>query len=108
MKVYISGKISGENPEEVALKFRSAEGAIRKMGHEPVSPLNNGLPDDASWEDHMAADIAMLLRCQAIYLLDDWNTSRGARIEAEIAIECKMEILYQKSDIAWVDSRLNS
>ena len=72
MKCYISGKISGLLPEQVTAKFRQAEQQIRAFGHEPVNPLDNGVDKEASWNEHFVADVALLLECDAIYLLKDW------------------------------------
>ena len=76
-------------------KFRQAEQQIRAFGHEPVNPLDNGVDKEASWNEHFVADVALLLECDAIYLLKDWEASKGARIEATIAEECGLEIIFQ-------------
>ena len=88
MKWYISGKISGLPTDQVTAKFRQAEQQIRAFGHEPVNPIDNGLGSEASWNEHLVADVALLLEFDAIYLLKDWGDSRGSRIEANIAEEC--------------------
>ena len=80
MKWYISGKISGLPTDQVTAKFKQAEQQIRAFGHEPVNPTNNGLGSEASWNEHLVADVALLLECDAIYLLKDWGDSRGSRI----------------------------
>lgn len=95
MKIYISGKISDLPTEQVREKFAKAEAQIRAFGHEPVNPLDNGQPATATWAQQMTASIALLFECDAIYLLPDWGDSRGARIEANIAEECGLEILQQ-------------
>ena len=95
MKCYISGKISGLPTEQVTAKFRQAELQIRAFGHEPVNPLYNGVDKEARWNEHLVADIALLLECDAIYLLKDWQDSKGARIENNIAEECGLEIIPQ-------------
>ena len=79
--IYISGRITGEAIGGVIAKFRAAERKIRRFGFTPVSPLDNGLPFEAEWADHIGRDIALLLRCDAIYLLPDYGQSRGAQIE---------------------------
>ena len=56
MKIYISGKISGEDRQLVREKFACAVQRVRDMGHEPVSPLDNGLGWEDQWRDHMAVD----------------------------------------------------
>ena len=94
MKIYISGKISGLPTDQVTAKFQQAEQQIQAFGHEPVNPINNGLGSEASWNEHLVADVALLLECDAIYFLPDWVESRGARIEAKIAQEYGLEILH--------------
>ena len=42
----------------------------------PVNPFRNGLPDEAHWRAHMRADIALLLACDYIYMLKDWELSK--------------------------------
>lgn len=95
MKVYISGKISDLPTDQVDAKFTQAEQQVKAYGHEPVNPLKSGVSPSESWNTHIVADIAMLLECDAIYLLKDWSDSKGARIEANIAGECGLEIIHQ-------------
>lgn len=94
MKIYISGKISELPDYEVKEKFEQAEALIRSLGHEPVSPVKNGLLPSSPWKEHMVADIRLLFGCKAIYMLPDWMESRGARIEYKIAEEIGMNIIY--------------
>lgn len=96
MKIYISGKISGETPESVSEKFSRAVAEVASYGCKPVNPLDNGLHESAHWNKHMVADIAMLLECDGIYMLTDWKKSRGARIERNIAKELGMIICFEK------------
>ena len=111
MKWYISGKISGLPTDQVTAKFKQAEQQIRAFGHEPVNPTNsterryspNG--SEASWNEHLVADVALLLECDAIYLLKDWGDSRGSRIEANIAEECGLQIVHQP-EYATYESRM--
>lgn len=105
MKWYISGKISGLPTDQVTAKFQQAEQQIRAFGHEPVNPINNGLGSEASWNEHLVADVALLLECDAIYLLKDWDDSRGSRIEANIAEECGLQIVHQP-EYATYESRM--
>lgn len=77
MKIYISGSISGQNIEETKALFLKAEKRIRDMGHEPVNPLDNDLPEDTTWFEYMVADLMLLSTCQAILMLPTmgqrWN-----------------------------------
>lgn len=95
-KIYISGKITGLPMNEVIAKFNAAEAKIRKFGFTPICPLDNGLPHDAEWADHVGEDIKLLLKCDAIYLLDDYDKSEGALIELDIARRQRMPIFAAK------------
>lgn len=97
MKVYISGKITGLNFEQTRAKFQASSDLIESIGMIPVNPMENGLPDNATWEQHMLRDIEMLMGCQAIFMLDDWMDSRGARIEKFIAEQRNMLIFFESN-----------
>ena len=94
-KIYISGPISGLPLETVYNNFTNAEVQLLEQGYEVVNPINNGLPTNATWEEHMRADLRLLLDCDAIYMLEGWEKSRGARIEYALAVDLKMDIQYQ-------------
>ena len=95
MKIYISGKISGTDLTETRKRFAAAAKAMKRLGYEPVNPLDNGLSEHDNWEAHIVKDIATLLQCKAIYMLQDWQDSKGARIEYYIATEIGMPIMYE-------------
>lgn len=95
MKIYISGKISGTDITETRKRFAAAAKATKRLGYEPVNPLENGLSEHDSWEAHMLKDIADLLQCKAIYMLQGWQDSKGACIEHYIATKIGMHIMYE-------------
>ena len=95
MKIYISGKISGTNLTETRKRFASVAKAMKRIGVEPVNPFENGLTEHDTWKAHMLKDIADLLQCKAIYMLQGWQESKGARIEHYIATEIGMPIMYE-------------
>ena len=95
MKIYISGKISGTNLTETRKRFASVAKAMKRIGVEPVNPFENGLTEHDTWEAHIVKDIATLLQCKAIYMLQGWQESKGARIEHYIATEIGMPIMYE-------------
>lgn len=96
MKVYISGKITGLNFDETRAKFHEASELIEAIGMTPVNPLI-GADQTKTWEQHMVRDIELLMGCDAIILLDDWNESRGARIEKFIAEQRNMLIFFERN-----------
>lgn len=93
-RVYLSGKISGEPRNAVWLKFREAEKAILRQGDTPVNPLNNGLPVDAPWQQHMRADITLLLTCDEVLALPDAQYSPGATLELYLAERLQIPITH--------------
>lgn len=97
MKIYISGQISGLPLNEVKAKFQDAEKRIVEHGYEAVNPLKNGIPSTESWEVHMAADIVLLLDCDAIYMLPGWESSKGATLEKNIAERIGKKIILPQS-----------
>ena len=83
-KVYISGPMTGR-PDKNIDEFNKAEDLLLKAGYEVLNPTSNGLADTALYEDHMRADLRMLTMADALAFLPDWEKSRGARLEIEIA-----------------------
>ena len=67
MKIYISGKISGTDLSETRKRFAAVAEATKRLGYEPVNPLENGLSEHDTWKAHMLKDIADLLQCKYLY-----------------------------------------
>lgn len=65
------------------------------QGYDPVNPFRNGLPDEAHWRAHMRADIALLLACDYIYMLKDWELSKGAKLELDVTSSCGIKVLFE-------------
>jgi len=96
LKVYVSGAITGLPSQQVEEKFRRAERRLRRGGMSPVCPLDNGLEASAEWRCHMRRDLEMLAACDAIYMLEDWRQSRGARIELRRAVRWRKMIMFEQ------------
>ena len=97
MKIYISGKISGLPYDVVQTRFNDAESLLAEIGFEVVNPLKNGLAVDSTWNEHLCKDIAMLLPCDAIYMMDNWVDSLGASIEYDIAFRMGKDIWFESN-----------
>ena len=93
-RIYISGAISGRLPEDVCEDFERAEACLWALGWEVVNPLANGLTEAHTWEEHMRADLRLLLDCDRIAMLPGWARSRGASLEWRVARELGMPIIY--------------
>ena len=99
MKIYISGKITGFPIDVVRDRFNTAESFLESAGFEVVNPMKNGLAVSEPWEKHIVKDVELLMSCDAIYMLDCWRSSRGARIEYNIALESDKYILFESAII---------
>lgn len=95
-KIYISGRISGLPIEDVTAKFEAAEAKLKVQGYEVVNPLKNGIPDNATWEVHVAMDVLLLMGCNAIYLLPDWSLSKGATLEKNLSELTGKKMIYEE------------
>ena len=89
MKIYIAGKVRGlKNYKEVFKK------ELQNKGHITLNPAE--LPEGLHWTDYMKICIPMLEVAEAIYLLNNWRDSTGAKVEKAYA-ECQgKEIIYQE------------
>lgn len=79
--IYIAGKVTGLPHEEVAAKFNRAEDHWLDNGCAVRNPVKIVNDPYANWEECMKKLLCHLTQCQAIYILDTWQTSRGARLE---------------------------
>lgn len=77
MKVYIAGKITGY-PEYKA-KFKEAEKMLKSKGHTVFNPTV--LPNNLTADEYKHIEMSIIDICDAIYLLDNWRDSEGARYE---------------------------
>ena len=93
MKVYLSGKITGD--AEYRQKFEAVEKELRSYGYVVFNPAV--LPDGFEYEDYMALDLLILARCDAIFLLRDWKTSPGARREYEEAKRLGLRVMDEEA-----------
>jgi hypothetical protein len=97
MRIYISGQISGLEYADAFERFEQAEKKFKDDNwDEIVNPMKLNHEHDKSWENYMLIDIKALFECDAIYMLNNWGNSKGARIERSIAIEMDIIIIYEK------------
>jgi len=92
MKIYLSGKVTGEEYAQTCLKFKKYEVKLQALGHEVVNPLSH-IKSTAEWSDAMKQAIVLMMACDTIFLIEDWINSTGAKIEFELAYKLKYHIL---------------
>lgn len=91
-KIYIAGKISGEDYRECFEKFKTAYRQAINMGFEPINPMLF-TTDEMSWNECMRIVLRKMLECDSILLLPDYHKSKGAMIEYELAQKLEMNII---------------
>lgn len=98
MRVYISGKITGE--KHFKRNFAKAERKLKREGHDVINParINAHLPKNTQWREYMVVSLAELSTADAIYMLSNWQDSRGAQIEHEYAEERNKSIFYEENN----------
>ena len=95
MKVYIAGKITGLSREETVKKFEDAAKMLVAKGHEPFVPTVLPVYDDVPHEDYMHVCYAMIDICDEVFMLKDWQDSKGARLERQYAFDWDKQIVYE-------------
>jgi len=117
MKYYLAGPMTNRPQFNYPL-FDSVADALRDEGYDITSPaemddpetrkaamaspdgaVGSGVVNGETWGDFLARDVKMLAdHLDAIILLPEWETSKGARLEAFVAINCDYPcFLYQGS-----------
>jgi len=88
--VYICGKVTGD--PNYAEKFAKAKAELQEKGYMVVNPIDFTM-EHWAWEKCMRVVLKKLLECTAIHVLPDWEDSRGAKLEVQIATELGFEFI---------------
>lgn len=103
MIVYIAGPMTGY-PEHNFPAFHSAAEAWRAAGHTVISPAEMDGPEPdhhklakVPWDWYLRRDLALLVTCDAVAMLDGWEDSQGASLERHVASKLNMAIFRPKT-----------
>lgn len=83
-KIYISIPITGRPLEKLRHEADLVKRMLSGQGYDPVNPFDIYAGKNAEWEDHMAADIRALMKCDGIYMCPGWGNSLGCNMEFQI------------------------
>lgn len=100
-RIYLSGAMTGL-PELNFPAFNAAATALRAKGHDVVNPAEIKPEGEPSWSACMRADLKAMLDCCTVALLPGWEDSKGANIEARLALNLGMRVVEFETLIAEV------
>ena len=103
-KIYLSGPVSSIGLDEARRRFGKAETDLQKQGYRTCNPMKMKFPVWLALHCGRFGYVACLLlqllwmwwTCQCIYLLTDWHTSDGARLERSFARCLGLTALYEQ------------
>lgn len=98
MRIYISGPITGI--DNYIDNFNKAEEYLTSLGHDVINPakVDMSLPK-MTYDEYLLIDLFLLNQCQAIYMLNGWNHSKGAKEELKTALLQGIDIYLETEDM---------
>lgn len=93
IKTYLSGPITGT--DDYIERFAEAENKLTAQGYRVINPAKMlaSLPEGFAHEDYMTICMGLLTACNAICMLDGWETSPGANREYGYALARGMQTI---------------
>lgn len=94
-KIYIGGKISGLTPEQFHKNFDDAKRKVQGLNPDSEIVIPTDLcHDDWDWETCMGICLDALWDCDKLYVLPNWEGSKGTFIETKIANKLGIPVIY--------------
>lgn len=94
--VFISGPMTGKENFNRHSFFCAAQ-RLHGCGYNTLNPAT--LPDGLMHEQYMDITLAMLSHANAIYLLDGWHESKGARMELSHAYDLSLPVMFETPSV---------
>lgn len=103
LRVYVSGQITGLDRDEANAMFIKACAELAEHGFEAVNPFDIANPTDCTcpaeaathtWACCLTKDVRVLVGCDVLYMLPNWQGSQGAGLEHFIASALGLQIMY--------------
>ncbi len=107
--IYVAGCYLGKSDWETYCNIHDARVVAHRLwdeGWAVICPHSNtaflggeGERDrdnpDGEWAKFINGDLAILKRCDAIFMMSNWLSSKGAQIEHDAAVGFGLEIIYE-------------
>jgi hypothetical protein len=91
-RIYLSGPMTGI-PDFNFPAFHAEAKRLRALGYEVVNPAEITPDHETPRWICLRRDIAALMECDTLALLDGWESSEGARLEEHIARHVAIRIV---------------
>lgn len=95
MTIYIAGPMTGIENYNFD-RFNAKEAELIEKGHRTLNPAKIGILPE--YKMYWPINRAMLDGADAIYMLDGWENSPGARKELLYAVENSIPLLFENKD----------
>lgn len=101
MVVYIAGKYSAETLELIQANIDKAKAVAQELwgkGYAVICPHTNTAhfdeTENCTWETYLSGDEKIILRCDAVIVLDNYEQSKGAKREIAFAEKNGIPVYY--------------
>ena len=108
MKAMISQPMAGKTKEEISTTRERAVKVLKTMGYDVVNTL---FTDEWYSEDSikkrgienrplyfLAKSLESMSLCNAVYFCNEWESTRGCKLEHEAAIAYGLNIIYEEDN----------
>ena len=106
--IYVAGPMTGI-PQHNFKAFDAAVERLRLDGWSVYSPVeigwlcgvntyDNEEPDAETYRRLIRAELAALVQCDAIYLLKGFESSKGTRLELEVALALGLDVIQEGAE----------
>jgi hypothetical protein len=112
LKIYIAGPMTGVEDFNFPLFFETEE-KLKELGYETLNPAKNDGADvktatqnaisaslsGATWSSYMRRDLSNLCLSDAVCVLPNWKSSKGASLEVQVAQALDIPIYILKDGV---------
>ena len=112
MKIYIAGPMTGVEDFNFPLFFETEE-KLKELGYETLNPATNdgaslevaiqnaisASANGATWSSYMRLDLSNLCLSDAVCVLPNWKSSKGASLEVQVAQALGLPIYVLKEGV---------